>query len=293
MLSRSPHTRRSLFVSLVLLALVATLAPACNHRSPAANGRGAAASKTRRPGAPAERTAASPATSAQPPVTPSGAPVAVTFPTDDGVTISATLRVGRPGSEPVVLVHQLGSARAEWEPLVAKLAEAGRTTLAIDLRGHGESTAGVPPNTRVYAYSSFTDVDWRATAKDVRAAIDFLVGRAELEATRVALVGSSIGGTACIAEAAEDPRVARLIVLSPGRAYHGFDVIMPASRLGDRPLLVVHSGEELPSGETAGVLDRIVTNATVRAATGASHGVAMFQDDATQLAAVVAFLSAP
>ena len=214
------------------------------------------------------------------------------FTTDDDVAIAATLRVGRSGSTPVVLVHQLASDRSEWELLIAKLAQAGLTTLAIDLRGHGRSTAGAGTNARAYAYAAFRDSDWRDTQRDVRAAVDFLAHHATVQAQRVVLVGSSIGGTACLAAAAEDPRVARVIVLSPGRAYHGFDAIVPASHLGDRALLVLHSSEELPSHETADVLDRIVAQSTVRAVPGSAHGVAMMNEDSTQLDAIVEFVEA-
>lgn len=225
-------------------------------------------------------------------VRPSAAAVTVVFATDDHVSISGALRVGRANTTPVVLVHQLGSTHAEWDPLVAELATAGLTTLAIDLRGHGESTSGAGANTRAYAYASFRDADWTATQKDVRAAIDFLATREDVHASSVVLIGSSIGGTACLAAAADEPRAAGLVVLSPGRAYHGFDAILPASRLGQRPLLVLHSTEELPSGETSDVLDRIVTDSTVRVVPGSAHGVLMFQDDPSQMAAIVDFVRA-
>lgn len=291
MVSPSIEQRSHPLHTILLLALVAALGTACGQRSEPASGRGATAHKAGTPAAPAERTAASQeGVHATPAVVSSGPPVAVEFPTDDGVSISATLRVGRAGTTPVVLVHQLGSARAEWDPLVAKLAELGLTTLAIDLRGHGESTHGTGANARAYAYGSFRDTDWRATQKDVRAAIDFLAAHEQVHAARVVLIGSSIGGTACIAAAAEDPRVASLVVLSPGRAYHGFDAILPASRLAERPLLVLHSSEELPSQETSGVLDRIVANSTVRVVPGSAHGVSMLRDDPTQLTAIVDFV---
>src|SRR5687767_13271715 len=83
---------------------------------------------------------------------PSGEPRRVTFVTSDGVTIGATLRPGGDRRAPaVILVHQLATDREEWAPVIAKLAEPpGLTVLAIDLRGHGESTAG--PEGRVLAH---------------------------------------------------------------------------------------------------------------------------------------------
>jgi pimeloyl-ACP methyl ester carboxylesterase len=216
----------------------------------------------------------------------------VTFATPDGVTISATLRIGERGTTPIILVHQLGSTRAEWEPLVVKLAAQGWTSLAIDLRGHGESTAGTGPSPRTYAYSSFREADWRDTQRDVRAALDFLAGREEIAAQSAVLIGSSIGGTACLAAAADDPRAVRVAVLSPGRAYRGFDAIIPASKLGERELLILRAQDEAMTQETGEVLDRIASHSTLRLVPGASHGVAMFADDPTQLDALVDFVRA-
>ncbi len=281
---------------LAFFTLAAVSAAACADRSSASGSgssdRGGATSSTasttanERVATPTDRTSAP--TQAEPaPSVASGPPAEVLCITDDRIAIAATLRVGRSGSTPIVLVHQLASDRSEWEPLVAKLTEAGLTTLAIDLRGHGRSVGGDGAT-----YRAFRDSDWRDTQKDVRAAINFLVRRATVQAEHVVLIGSSIGGTACLAAAAEDPRVSGIVVLSPGRAYHGFDAIVPASHLGERELLVLHSSEELPSHETAEVLDRIVAHSTVRAVPGSAHGVAMLAEDPTQLDAVVEFVRA-
>ena len=301
-MNTSQTLRRGAQRSVVLLgaltiALTLTLGAACNPQTQPAAGRGDRAGKAGVGRTPGERSGTSTPTGAGTSTVPtarrpSADPIAVSFATEDGVEIKATLRVGASGTTPVVLVHQLGSTRAEWEPLVAQLAAEGLTTLALDLRGHGESTAGTGANARVYDYNAFRDLDWRATQKDVRAAIDFLAAHDAVRAARVVLIGSSIGGTACLAAAADDPRAGRVVVLSPGRAYHGFDAILPASRLGQRDLLVLHASEEIPSAETAEVLDRIVTNSTLAVVPGGAHGVAMLAEDPAQIAAIVEFVRA-
>ncbi len=301
----APLGSRRVVGALAGVALVAVLVGGCRREQPERGAPGpartspaASVSPRERVTTPADRTRTAAETAPPPssPAEPSGAPEVVVFPTSDGVSISATLRRGRPGTVPVVLVHQLGSTRAEWEPLVARLAAEGLTTLAIDLRGHGASTAIAGPRPRTLVYGAFRDEDWRATAKDVRAAIDHLAGLEGLaglqgpDARSIVLIGSSIGGTACLAAAAEDPRAVRVVVLSPGRAYRGFDAIVPASRLGERELLVLRATDEAMSQETGEVLDRIVTRSTLRLVPGVSHGVAMFADDPSQLDAVVAFV---
>jgi pimeloyl-ACP methyl ester carboxylesterase len=79
---------------------------------------------------------------------------------------------------PVVLLHAGGERRTVWQPVQVALAAGGFRTLAVDQRGHGESSGsrsdGLP-----------------ALAADVRA----LVRVAE---SPVVLVGSSLGGMAII-----------------------------------------------------------------------------------------------
>src|SRR5690606_35607251 len=88
----------------------------------------------------------------------------VRFPTGDGVTITGTLQpAARPDAPLVILVHQLGGTRAEWAPLLERLhARAAVATLAIDLRGHGASTAG--PDGQTIAWRELDNAQWAQTA---------------------------------------------------------------------------------------------------------------------------------
>src|SRR4030042_715479 len=66
----------------------------------------------------------------------------VRFPTSDGAEIAATFfrPQGKARVPAVVLLHQLGSDRHAWKALAQKLTLNNYAVLAIDLRGHGEST---------------------------------------------------------------------------------------------------------------------------------------------------------
>jgi pimeloyl-ACP methyl ester carboxylesterase len=200
----------------------------------------------------------------------------VTFETTDGVTISAVLRQGATTDAPaVILVHKLSSSHVEWDVLLARLTRApALTTLAIDMRGHGASTHG--SNGRTIDWNGMSDDDWRATALDVRAAVDWLATRAPVHPSRIAAVGASIGSSAVIAAAAEDPRVVAVVALSPGRAYHGFDAVTPATRLGDRPLFALAARDETDSVDMAQALDHIVPRGASLIVDGDAHGVDMF-----------------
>lgn len=225
------------------------------------------------------------AASAETEPTPTPAPVVarvdarpareVSFTTSDGVTIHGTLRPGSVDDAPaVVLVHQLGSTRAEWAPLIDRLAlERSLTTLAIDLRGHGESVQGP---SGALDWNSFDTEAWTASRLDVSAASAWLASDASgLHPRAIAAVGASIGASAVLLAAADEPHLAALVLLSPGRAYHGVDTIGPASRLDGRPMLAIVGEDESDNVNTARLLGRLGATEPV-IVPGDAHGVVLF-----------------
>lgn len=217
-------------------------------------------------------------------------PREVGFPTSDGVSIAGTLQPGaRPDAPLVILVHQLGGSRAEWEPLLERLhARPAIATLAIDLRGHGASTADASGQT--IAWRDLDNAQWALTAEDVRAAIEFLRrDDAGVSPSRLAVAGSSMGSSAAIAAAARAEGVHAIAALSPGRAYRGFDAITPATQLGRRPFLAIVAREETDSVETAEAMARITGGEAV-VVEGSAHGLALLRDSEDTLERVESFL---
>ncbi len=238
---------------------------------------------------PAARGGAAPPTTPEPAVVPAPAPREVSFETSDGVHIAAELRAAPDPRAPlVILVHQLSSSRAEWAPLVERLAATPAfSTLAIDLRGHGASTRG--PEGEL-AWRDFTTADWEHTANDVLAAVTFARSAdARIEPSSLAAVGASIGSSALVAAASREPALETLVVLSPGRAYRGFDAITPAIALAGRRFLALVATEETDSVETARAMARI-TSTTAIEIEGDAHGVALFTRDPSSLDRVEDFL---
>lgn len=99
---------------------------------------------------------------------------------------------------PVVFVHGMTTSASIWEPQLARLGRT-RRTIALDMRGHGDSA---PPEDGNYAPAS--------CAADVFAVLD------ELGIDRVVLVGHSFGACIALATAAAAPhRIAQLILVDP------------------------------------------------------------------------------
>lgn len=216
------------------------------------------------------------------------APVDVEFTTSDGYTIHGTLTPGQPASPAVVLVHQLHSTRAEWAPLIDRLhAEPALTVLAIDLRGHGASSAG--PSGPI-DLEHLSTPEWSALSNDVLGAVAYLRTQPHgLSPQRIGIVGSSIGSTAVILAAATDPTLDTIVTVSPGRAYRGVDAITPAIGLGQRRLLSIAASGEADSVEASNAFVRI-TSGEEMVLDGSDHGVLLFASHPDALERVNAFL---
>lgn len=204
----------------------------------------------------------------------------------------ATLYTGDRPDVAVVLVHQLGSHRGEWSSLVARLqAGVAVTTLTLDLRGHGDSVRG-PRDERVTWESFGTEPErWMAMAYDVIAAVQYLRAQG---ASRVAVVGSSIGGTAAVLAATgtlppgappmpSDALIDAVALLSPGTAYHGVDIREPMQAyLAQRRPLLMFAGElDGASAEAVSVLAPVQGAGITRGvfAGARQHGVALCNAD--------------
>ena len=85
----------------------------------------------------------------------------------------------------VILIHQGGSNRHEWNTLTPELLAQGYIVLAYDVRGHGESD---PVDSIRKLFN-----DPNLAPLDLQAAINFLQNLAEVDAERLAVIGASIG----------------------------------------------------------------------------------------------------
>jgi uncharacterized protein len=117
----------------------------------------------------------------------------VTLRTDDGLSLAAWYTAGS-NRLALVLVHGIGTNREPLLPLARDLHAAGFGVLLLTLRSHGRS-------------------EGRATTfgvhevLDIRAAVDFLASRPEVEPTGIGVYGASLGGAAAIKAAATMPQI--------------------------------------------------------------------------------------
>ncbi len=195
-----------------------------------------------------------------------------------GVEVVGWLWRGRePAAPAVVLVHQLGSDRREWEPFALRLrAQGDLHVLAIDLRGHGESVHGPQ---KAISWTTFAASDWPGVVEDVRAAIRWLQEGSGLRPSKIGVVGSSIGSSAALLAAVDDATVAAAILLSPGLSYRGLDTLPALPRWGRRPLLLLAGEGDADSARAVESLAQAASRADRHVYPGVDgHGVRLAGD---------------
>ncbi|MEM6795281.1 MAG: alpha/beta fold hydrolase [Acidobacteriota bacterium] len=116
----------------------------------------------------------------------------ITFERPDGAVLKATLHLVRgEGRAPaVLLLHQAQRSRAEFEFLARDLHEMGFHTLAVDLRGHGDSTRPEILD-RAFFMKLFRDPDF--APPDIEAILGWLSEHPRVDPERLAAVGGSVG----------------------------------------------------------------------------------------------------
>jgi pimeloyl-ACP methyl ester carboxylesterase len=267
--SASGRAGRSRGAWLLLVALV--LAAACGPTGPDQDAAGQAPTTSASTPPTTAAAIAKPclqgATSAEP----------IHFTTSAGAALVGVLLGG--GRTGLVLGHQVGSDLCEWLPQAQAFAEQGYRVLAFDFEGYGDSQPGSGPDARV-------DVDVAAAAEQLR----------RRGASRIILIGSSMGGTAVLSAASRiRPPVAGVVSLSGPASFQGMDAGAAVSRLRV-PVLFVAGADDHPFIEDARAMYRATSARDKRllVIAGGGHGTSMLEfgaDAPKVLAAVRGFIT--
>ncbi|MDE2810826.1 MAG: alpha/beta fold hydrolase [Gemmatimonadota bacterium] len=138
----------------------------------------------------------------------------VSFPSNDGVEVSALFGTAADDELPVViLLHDLGGNKADWldrTGTYVALLERGYAVLAIDMRGHGETP--LPDDRQVVEL-----IDLELSYRDVEAALVWLPSQSKVDVSRIAVVGSGSGGNVAYVSSGIFPeQIKTSVSLSPG-----------------------------------------------------------------------------
>lgn len=204
----------------------------------------------------------------------------VTIRTEDGVSLAGTwYEPGARQAPVVILVHMLHRTRRDWDEVATRLASEGIGALAIDLRGHGESSGSIEEGDAA---------DYSALVRDVAAARRYLASRGDVQPSHVGIAGASIGANLAVLEASGDPSIASLALLSVSGDYRGLKIEAAMKKYGARPALFVASDEDPYAVRSSKELQK--AGGGVRELLmlkNAGHGTAMLSRDADLARALV------
>ena len=176
----------------------------------------------------------------------------------------------------VLLLHMMPADRHSWEAMQTALFDLGISSLAIDLRGHGEST--IREGGRI-DYRNFSLAESRDSMEDVRSAIQWL-GTRGIPSDQVAVMGASIGANLALGIAVEQKEIPAVVLLSPGEVYSGIGTFTAAKQLAPSQALwaVASQGDDQESFDATEQIVRFAPSEEkiFKSLTASGHGTKIF-----------------
>jgi len=181
---------------------------------------------------------------------------AVELKTKDGWTLAARYHPAKPAHLTFILLHQAGGRKEEWRHLAWAMARQGFGTMALDMRGHGESRNPPPggeTDWRRFRKDRRGYNEWSNMALDVEAAVGYLAGRG-VPKDSIALGGADVGSSVALRYAAVHPEAPLVFLLSPGMSYQEVLTVNAMRAYGPRPILLVVGADDKRSVPETAIL---------------------------------------
>ena len=169
----------------------------------------------------------------------SGYPSPTVVTSADGVRLAASVSAPSTAKQGVLLIHQDGRGKEDWDGLARLLQRDGCSVLAFDLRTQGANAV---------EGRSTTPADYAAMQADVTAALAVLKGRG---VERISIVGAELGANLAVNAAVADPSVVSVVMLSPAMEIRGIIAADAVPRYGARPLLLVAAADDRAGARAA------------------------------------------
>ena len=214
-------------------------------------------------------------------------PKHVEFTTSDNIKIVGDLYPGA-NQKFAILLHMRPSTKEGWKVFATKLVEKGMTVLAIDQRGHGESTMDGALN-----YENFTEEQSRAKILDVEAAFEYLKTMGATEESTV-VIGGSIGANLAIQFLQMHSAMKKAVALSPGLNFCGITTEDKVAKLQDRQkvLVVVSDDDQYTDHNVAEKLKAIKPECVETLLLhGLGHAEKMFDVDPSLMDRIIVWVS--
>jgi len=159
----------------------------------------------------------------------------ISYMTSDGVKIVGDYYAVEQPKAYALLLHMMPAVKEAWQAFATELQARGIASLAIDERGHGESTMDGK-----LLYANFTEEEQQNKIIDVRDGLKWLAKNSRATDANTFVVGGSIGANLTIQILTERAEMRFGVALSPGLDYRGVktDELISQLNAGQKVLLV-------------------------------------------------------
>ncbi|HEX2934259.1 MAG TPA: dienelactone hydrolase family protein [Bacteroidales bacterium] len=166
----------------------------------------------------------------------------VTFPSSDGLPITADLYMQDKSLPFIILYHQANFSRGEYRETAPKLMKLGYNCLAVDLRS-GKEVNYVQNETAARAREKNLPVGYLDAEKDMLSAIDYVKKQSK---ERIVIFGSSYSASLALKIGKNNQSVAAIIAFSPGEYFQPQIILKPLLAKYDKPLFIASTTTEYP-----------------------------------------------
>lgn len=217
--------------------------------------------------------------------------------TSDGVNVAADLYTPAEPRGWLVLIHMMPATKESWRDLATAFQNVGYESIAIDLRGHGESTTAESEEggEKKLDYRNFSDEEHQKSILDLEAAVDYLKKRGATP-DRISFIGASIGANLALEYISEHPEFKRAVLLSPGLDYRGIrtEPMVKKLKTGQRVFFASSRDDGSDASENQKLYDLTpltpITGKDIKIYNAAGHGTTMLEKEPELSQLIINFL---
>lgn len=167
-------------------------------------------------------------------------PKTITFPSLDGLNITANEYVTNDTLPWMILCHQANFSRGEYKETASKFSKFGYNCLAIDQRS-GKEVNGLKNETAAAALFKKKPQNYLDAEQDIIAAINFISKKSK---KKIVLVGSSYSASLILKIAVGNDKIKALVSFSPGEYFGSTLNLKESIKNLSIPIYVTSSKEE-------------------------------------------------
>ena len=181
--------------------------------------------------------------------------------TKDEVILSGTLKIPASASinnkaPLVILLHSLGSNRLVYEKLSDELKEKNIASIAIDVRGHRQSTTKL--SGKKTFWQNYKNKTFAKYVDDINDIITFVKENyVAVDSNRISVIGADVSANAAIIAAAKNPQqIKSLVLITPLIEFKGLKSTQALMNYGKHPVAIIVCENDIKNYKDAIILEK-------------------------------------